>query len=70
MGTATANYFDGQMDGIRIYNKALTVAEIGTIYSARQPILTTRDIYVGDFVINNDNKESFKTGVVLSNNVI
>lgn len=69
MGTATPNYFDGQMDGIRIYNKALTVPEIQTIYNARQPIQYSKEINVGDFVINNDAKNTYSSGVVLSNNI-
>lgn len=69
MGTATPNYFDGQMDGIRIYNKALTVPEIETIYNARQPIQYSKEINVGDFVINNDAKNTYSSGVVLSNNI-
>ena len=69
VGTTT-NYFSGQMDEVRLYNKALTVYEIRNLYNARikdaPPIQYIND---GEFTINSGESNTYKTGVTLISNV-
>gem|GEM_PF-6938741 len=67
---ATTNYFSGQMDEVRLYNKALTVYEVRNLYDARiKNTPPPQYINDGEFTINSGESNTYKTGVTLISSV-
>jgi hypothetical protein len=67
----STNYFDGAIDDVRIYNKALTATEVTTIFNSHTkidpPVQYLND---GEFTVNNGAYNAYTTTATLNSSVV